>query len=166
MKRHLTEAAIGKAVRDAASNGTRIEIADPSLPGLRLRITPAGAKTWVLGCRDRFGSPRRFTLGQYPALGLSEARDAARKTHHAVKAGADPIAERRRSLAQGKAAKLGKGTLRALLDAYGVDVGAAQRSWPHSRLRIERVFAPLMDNPLASLSVADLLLEADGYIAD
>jgi len=38
-----------------------------------LRITPAGARTWVLGCRDLHDGARRFALGKVPAVGLSDA---------------------------------------------------------------------------------------------
>ena len=49
--------------------------------------------------------------------------------HHKVKQeGADPIAEKRHSLALGKAAKAGVGTLRALLDTYG-ETEEAPKSW-------------------------------------
>jgi integrase len=63
------------------------------------------------------------------------------------------------------AAKRGEGTLRALLDAYEADAGAQLRSWPHGRLRIERVFRGLMDQSLASITVEGILLAADAYRA-
>jgi hypothetical protein len=128
MKARLTETAINAAVRQAAASGTRIELTDAAQRGLRLRITPAGSRSWVLGCRDPYGQARRFLLGAFPAMGLKAAREAARALHSAVRAGMDPIAERRRIRARGEAARRGEGTLRALLDAYGRDAGAVLRS--------------------------------------
>ena len=58
----MTETAISKAMREAA-NGTRRDLADLGCPGLRLRLTPGGAATWVLACRDRHGRMRRFPWG-------------------------------------------------------------------------------------------------------
>lgn len=164
-RKQLTDTAINKATREAAANKARIELTDPGQPGLRLRITPAGSRSWVLGCRDVHGLARRFPLGDYPAIGLAEAREAARTTRNKVKQGIDPIALRRLVRAQEVAARRGKDTLLALLDAYGKDAGASLRSWPHSRLRVERVFASLLSRPLASLTLPDLLLAADAYKA-
>src|ERR1700712_4866335 len=107
----LTETAINKAIRDVA-DGSRRDLADATCPGLRLRLTPAGGKSWVLACRDRLGRMRRFPLGDFPGVGIGLAREKARATHHAVKhEGADPVAERRRDRAMGEAAKIGEGTL-------------------------------------------------------
>jgi integrase len=161
----LTETAISAAVRRATETGARIELADTGLPGLRLRVTPAGAKSWVLGCRDALGRARRFPLGEHPGLSISEARDAARAMRQAVKEGADPIAARRRTRAIGEAARQGEGTLKAVLDLYGVRRGAELRSWAHSRLRIERVFAAFLTSPVATMNAVDLQIAADGYRA-
>src|SRR5271157_5880968 len=113
MSVRLTETAIRKAIKDAAADAKRRELADAGCPGLRLRVTPAGAASWVLGCRDREGRARRFPLGSWPAVGLSEARDAARALRQRVKGeeAADPIAERRKDRAIGQDARAGVGTL-------------------------------------------------------
>jgi integrase len=175
MKVHLTDKAISAAVRRAAETSKRIELADAGLLGLRLRITPSGARSWVLGMRDGEGRARRFPLGEFPALGIGEAREKARQTRQAVRyERADPIAERRKVRDAATAAARGDGTLRAVLNAYGAADGAALRSWPHGRLRIERVFGvvdktrshvSLLDRPAESLTVAELLTEADRYKA-
>ena len=63
----LTEPAIAKASRDVAASGGRKDLADAGCPGLRLRLTPTGGKSWVLACRDRMGGMRRFPLRTFPA---------------------------------------------------------------------------------------------------
>jgi integrase len=166
MRVRLTETAIAKAARDAAESGTRRELADAASPGLRLRLTPSGGKSWVLGCRDRLGETRRFPLGKFPAMGVSEARSEARAMYAKVKAGADPVADRRRDLAIGKDAKAGIGTLAAVLDIYAAHKGKTLKSWEHSRKRVDRVFKPLMSRPVATLTVADLQMAADAYPAE
>src|SRR5918998_6132476 len=127
MPLRLTEAAIRSAISKAAETGRR-DLADASLPGLRLRLTPAGSATWALACRDPHGRMRRFPLGHFPAVGLAEAREKARALRVRVRAGEDPVAERRRMRALGRDAKEGIGTLEALLDLYGRGPGAALRS--------------------------------------
>lgn len=162
----LTETAIQSAARKVAEAGRRRDLADAACPGLRLRLTPAGSKTWVLACRDRLGRMRRFPLGGYPEKGISEARTEARTLHGKVKQdGADPVAERRRERAIGKAARAGIGTLAAVLDIYEAHQGKRLKSWPVSRIRVERVFKALLGRAVADLDVTDLQMAADAYPA-
>ena len=161
----MTETAITKAMREVAG-GARRDVADAGCLGLRLRLTPAGAATWVLACRDRHGRMRRFPLGNYPALGISEARSEARSLHTRVKReGADPIAERRRDRAVGAAAKAGEGTLTALLDLYGNKHGRELKRWNEAKRSVEVVFKPLLPRPLVALAARDFQMLADGYKA-
>ncbi len=140
----MTETAISKAMREVA-NGTRRDLADAGCPGLRLRLTPGGAASWVLACRDRHGRMRRFPLGGYPAMGISDARSKARELHTRVRQdGADPIADRRRDRAIGAAAKVGEGTLSALLSLYGRQRGAELKRWAEAKRSVEVVFKPLL----------------------
>jgi integrase len=161
---HLTESAIAKATREAAATGRRVEVADAGCQGLRLRVTPNGGRTWILGCRDRAGAARRFPLGDHPTMGIAAARDAARALHAKVKRdGADPIAEARQERAHAANAKVGIGTLAAVLALYGERKGGQLKSWPHSRLRIDRVFRALLDQPVAGMTIGNLQLTADRY---
>lgn len=160
----LTEAAISKAARDVAAAGARRDLSDAGCPGLRLRLTPAGGKAWVLACRDQLGRMRRFPIGEYPTLGIADARTAARLLHAKVKhEGADPVAERRRQRAIGGAAKEGVGTLKAVLDAYTNTAGAAPKSWAIARPRVELVFRRVLKSPVSTITAADLQMEADAY---
>jgi Arm DNA-binding domain len=125
----MTESAINKAIREVGG-GARRDLADAVCPGLRLRLTPRGSATWVLACRDRYGRMRRFPLGTYPTVGISEARSEARNLYTRVKRdNADPIAERRHDRAVGAAAKAGEGTLAALLDLYAAKRGCDLKRW-------------------------------------
>ncbi len=140
MRMKLTDQAINKAARDAEADGKRRELADVGCPGLRIRVTSTGGRSWILGARDKLGKARRFSLGSYPAMGISAAREAARAMHHKVKQeGADPIAEKRRNVAIGKQSKAGVGTLKALLDTYEAH-GSPPKSWYPGRPRVELVF--------------------------
>ena len=104
----LTETAIGRAKRQASETGQRLEIADKGLPGLRLRVTPAGGAAWVLAMRDREGAQRRFPVGEYPALSIRAARERARQLRQSVRHdGADPIAEAREARALARKARKG-----------------------------------------------------------
>lgn len=166
MSLKLNEAAINKAGREVIASKVRRDLTDAGCVGLRLRLTPAGGKSWVLACRDGFNRMRRFPLGTYPALGISEARETARALHMKVKhEGADPVADRRRNRAAGDAAREGVGTLQALINVYERQRGGDLRSWPEAKRRIEHVFKPFLSRPLAALRCGDLQLQADGYPA-
>jgi len=163
MRIKLTDQAINKAARDAETDGKRRELADLGCPGLRIRVAPTGGRSWILGARDKIGRARRFSLGSYPAMGISAAREAARAMRHKVKnEGADPIADKRRNIAIGKQSKAGIGTLKALLDIYETH-GNAPKSWFPGRARVVLVFRKVLDQPCAILTVGDLQLQADGY---
>src|SRR5215218_10067423 len=165
MPERLTETAIRSEIAKAAEAGQRRDLSDAALPGLRLRLTAGGAATWALACRDPHGPMRRFPLGRFPAMGLAEARDKARALRVRVRAGEDPVAERRRLRALGRDAKEGIGTLGALLGLYGRGPGAALKSWDDARRRIRTVFAPHLGRPLAALGAAELQTTADAYPA-
>ncbi len=91
MSLKLNEAAINKAAREVTTSKVRRDLSDAGCSGLRLRLTPAGGKSWVLACRDGFNRMRRFPLETYPTLSISEARDNPRALHVKLKdEGADP----------------------------------------------------------------------------
>lgn len=67
----------------------RTEIFDTGSPGLSLRITARGGRSWSLMYRFA-GHLRRDTLGEYPEITLAKARDLAREALELVSAGTDP----------------------------------------------------------------------------
>lgn len=150
----MNEHAIRAAMRVCAASGKRRDVCDETLAGLRLRLTPAGTASWVLGCRDAHGRARRFPLGRWPHMGIAEARQAARIEWAKVRAGADPIAERKRKRAE-------VATLRHLIDAHRTNI----KSWPEAQRRIKHVFAALIDRPLSSIRPTDLQRAAHDHAA-
>ncbi len=71
----------------------RAEYWDQELPGFGLRITARGTKSWQLMYR-KGSRKRRLTLGNYPALSLKLARQAAAAALRAIERGHDPATER------------------------------------------------------------------------
>jgi integrase len=152
----ITPTAITKAVKKAAATKTPGHLKDPGQPGLELRIWPGGKRTWSLQCHDAAGRVRRFVLGYHPALGLAAAREACRKLREDVRNGADPIADGKARRDAVQQARDGKNTLRELLGIYARQRGAALRTWPEYRRRIESVFATQLDQPLPELNLQKL----------
>lgn len=73
--------------------GKRVEYFDAAVPGLALRVTERGAKSWTLLYRHR-GRLRRLTLASAAVLSLADARSRARDLLHAASHGADPATQK------------------------------------------------------------------------
>jgi integrase len=72
---------------------TRVEYVDEKVPGLALRVTPNGAKSWTVRYRHR-GRLRRLTLGNVSVIPLVKARERVRDLLHDASKGADPATEK------------------------------------------------------------------------
>ncbi len=107
LSRRLTEEMIERLKPPKAG---RIEYRDEACRGLRLRVSDKGRKSFsvlfrVHGAgaqgsteRLRAGRSRRITLGVWPSLKLSEAREKARTAITAAIEGDDPAADRQESI--------------------------------------------------------------------
>jgi integrase len=108
--------------RKAAAPGTREDHFDAIVPGLALRVTSAGHKSFVLMARypTRPKNTTRRLLGEYGALTLDAARDKARDWLELLAKGIDPRIEEARSKAEErrKAVNTFEGIARAYLDRH------------------------------------------------
>ncbi len=77
--------------------GKRIEVQDDDVRGLYVRVTPGGVKSWMFRCTTADGRRIKIGLGAFPGVGLSEARERARKERVAVDGGLDPAAAKRKA---------------------------------------------------------------------
>ena len=158
----LTDSAISKGTKDAKALGREIKLTDwdASAPGLHIRLSPKGTRTWSLRCRNPTTKKMQTArLGIYPTMGISDARKACRVAHMRVKEGVNLTAERRAKRAA--ASQPGQmQTLSGLLDAYAAH---APKSFAKNRGAIERVYAPLLDKPLSELSKTAINLTALEY---
>jgi integrase len=82
----LTVAAVA---RTKAPKAGQTDYFDQGYPGLALRVSYGGAKAWVYFYRLH-GKLRRLSLGRFPGMGLTEARDAWRAARLAVSRGESP----------------------------------------------------------------------------
>jgi integrase len=83
MSRALTDSVISNLRPHRAQAGW-VELSDAGCRGLCLRLSPRGEKTWAV--RYMVGGKRqRHTIGAYPAVSLSEARERAREYLAAAK---------------------------------------------------------------------------------
>ena len=91
-KRALTAASVQR-IKPPTSG--QVEYFDKGYPGLALRVSYGGGKSFVYFYRIRGklgerGKLRRMTLGQTPSMSLSDAREAWRNAREHVTVGRDP----------------------------------------------------------------------------
>lgn len=116
----------------------RYDVADSKRVGLRLRVSTAGVKTWVFVKRIRGESKlRSHTLGRFPAISLSEAREKALTLEKEAVEGVDRKAEVKNMQ-----------TVRTILDRYDEMHLAQLRTGKQRRKQIEVAFGNRLDDPM------------------
>jgi hypothetical protein len=90
MAERLTEIRARKEL--APARGQTI-LWDADVKGFALRITPGGAKSFLLDYRVD-GRQRRITIGSFPDWSVQAARSAAKRLKQDVDAGRDPMGQR------------------------------------------------------------------------
>jgi integrase len=90
-RRKLTDLLVERAKPPARG---RIEYFDAAFPGLALRITEKGGKSWCAFYRFN-GRLRRLTIGRYPAIKPAQARKEAAAALERLRQGFDPAEEKR-----------------------------------------------------------------------
>lgn len=115
---------------------TQEDLHDSVVPGLVLRASPGGTKTFCLLYRFQ-GKARRLKLGRYDLLTLGEAREKARELLRERDSGRDPAV----ALAGGNAQPQAR-TFVWVLDEY-IEIYAKnnQRSWRQTEKLLRREFA-------------------------
>ncbi len=99
-----------------AAAGKRVEVFDAQEPGLLLRVSDAGRRTWFFRYRLPDGRQPRLKLGTYPATGIAGARGRAQEARRVVEAGKDPAGLERLAEAEARAQKIR--TFDDLVQAY------------------------------------------------
>lgn len=151
---HLTD----RRIRSLKAEGERVELMDGAVPGLGIRVSPTGSKSWFL----RYGpreARRRIVLGPYPALTLDAARNKARELVAGVKmSDRDPLREREAARAARRQAETA--TFEALAGFY-LEQHAKRRKRPRGwqedgrKLRVE-VLPVWGSRPAAEIRRADV----------
>jgi len=138
-----------------------LELVDGAVPGLRVRITPAGTRSWSLNIRAQ-GKMRRFDVGR--SLGLAEARLKAEDLRRKIKDGADPTAEKRTNHQRTQLASQGIGTFDAIVEAYFTTGQGSGLSTKDDQLRrIRSVFAAHLSRTALEVKSSELQLSIDKH---
>jgi integrase len=131
------------ASRKDAPGGKRSDYHDSLVPGLALRVTDKGHKSFVLHGRFPL-SPDTFTrrqLGSYPGLSLDDAREKAREWQRLMSRGIDPKVEEARLVAL--ESQKHRGTFEAIAQDYLADCEQRKLAKAgEARATLEKDFIP------------------------
>jgi integrase len=141
-------------LRALKTSDPRIEVADASCRGLSIRCTAAGIKSWTFAYKLN-RRMRRLTLGEFPAMGLSEARTQADERRAQRQAGSDP-----RALQDAERAAQAQTTLTfaELCERYITHIKAGSKiSWKTDEGYLKRPKAKFGNRPAISLTKRELM---------
>ncbi|WP_271950344.1 site-specific integrase [Ruegeria faecimaris] len=69
-------------------------VADIEVPRLKVKVTPAGNRSFLIRYRNSFGREKKFKLGDFPDMSVTLARHMAARHLNNIAAGLDPADER------------------------------------------------------------------------
>ncbi|WP_107928607.1 tyrosine-type recombinase/integrase [Neisseria animaloris] len=92
-----------RQIRNAKPAAKPYKLADGK--GMFLQVAPAGGKLWRLKYRID-GKEKLLSIGKYPAVSLSEAREAAENARRLIATGQDPSAAKQQAKQERQAALL------------------------------------------------------------
>jgi integrase len=145
--RTLTEAFV-RSLPPAPAR-TRVAISDALVPGLRVKVTDTGAKSFILW--KRYGNakhPAARSLGAVGELSLTQAREKARSWIALIKAGEDPRGD----------ATTGDAAFGVILEKFiAAHVAKQRQAAGVERLLRKELLSRWRNKPLASVTKADVI---------
>ena len=140
-----------------AKAGKRYDVIDAQLPGFGVRVTDKGTKTFTLTKRfPGSANPTRRALGEYPAIGLAEAREKARKWIDLIGRKIDPQVEveHQRLAEQRKRAN----SFAAVAEDFIQNKLPSERKGPEVERDIRREFIPVWGKrPIIEITPLDVI---------
>ncbi|MFX0545527.1 tyrosine-type recombinase/integrase [Roseovarius sp. S1116L3] len=139
----------------------RMDFVDAREPGLTLRMTPTGRKTFSVRVRSLNGVEQRITIGAYPEVSLKEARIRAAQKRAEVRGAMGNLNHVRKAATS---AHREAPTLQNLTDEYKDLKSVTLKMWKPSKTglrseverRIQAVFAKLLDRRVLDITPDDL----------
>ncbi len=143
------------AIRAIKTTGEKQKFSDGG--GLQLWVSPQGTKTWRFAYRY-LGKQKDMVLGQYPAVGLSDARKRRDEAKTQLANGIDPAQQK-------KLDKLTKAvsaatTFRAVAEEYlerQRKEGRSETTITKNRYLLERAFPAIGDRPIAEIREPEIV---------
>ena len=154
----------------------RVDYADKFVPGLILRITPHGVKSWSLlyritgerGTEDHplKGKQRRLSLGKHPVVDLKTARTKARKALDDASNGIDPALKQKAKIATHRA-QAANTFGRVVAEFIEKHAKPNTRKWKATQRTFEIHVLPRWgDSPLVDIRRRDAIRLLDDIVAE
>jgi integrase len=140
MKAKITQALVERA--PAPERGRSFLHADTELRGFYLIVTPSKRSYYVQSLVN--GRQVRAKVGDHPAMSAKDARDLARKTLVGMRAGTNPVEERRKARSRGI-------TLRQALELHLGAKPLSESTVASYRYCCDKYFGDWLDRPLADI---------------
>jgi integrase len=155
-----------KLIQNVKTDKPRLQITDAKTVGLKLRVSRSGHKSFAMMIRNSTGKYATYTIGSYPDVSLRKAREIALQIRVDLKinGASTPTPP--------SVTKKEKLTLRELLNEVQPIFAKTKKSWRprggassslYTRNTIERVFCPLLDKPIETLTAEEFGLAANAY---
>ncbi len=161
----LTPTRVEGTIKAVRADGVRREISDDgkgAVEGLRLRVGGSGDRVrarWSVMLRDASGDRVRVPVGEWPAVGISEARAKADEIRAAASAGATVGV--RASKVRAAEADRARIPVRQLLAAYRVQRLDALRKGAEAARSIEALLGDMLDGEASAITRAALVARID-----
>jgi integrase len=160
MKRTLTDRFL-KSVA-AAAKGKHADYSDSIVPGLAVRVSGTGQKTFVLVSRFPGGkNPTRRAIGSYPATTVEKARTTARGWLDLIERGIDPAVQVASELESNRQRQ--NNTFRAVAASF-IDkhVSSRRTAIPITQLIERKLTARWGDRPIDTIGKRDVIELVEG----
>ena len=160
MKKLLTEK--GVLALKAAPPGRRYIVADALVPGLGVRVTDRGHRTFILGAR--YPGSKHFVrreIGAVGAISLADARETARAWITQIRGGRDPrILERKK---RAEAAERAANTFSSVAEDFIVRHLKDKRKGAVTEREIRKELIPAWgDKPVTEITRRDVVMLIEG----
>ena len=128
--------------------------------GLTFTLSAKGTATWILRYRTA-GRMKELTIGNFPDVGLSDARKIAREKRAQIDQSGDPAADKRRA----KANAMADWTITELIDDYKVKIldslgSSTKKGYGRSLDKISIRLGSLLVSQVSSLDIVELIESA------
>jgi Arm DNA-binding domain len=155
MKRTLTNRFL-KSVAAAAA-GKHTDFADSIVPGLAVRVSGTGQKTFVLVSRfPGRKNPTRRAIGSYPAMTVEQARTRARDWLELIERGIDPAVQVASEAETNRQRQ--SNTFRVVAENFiQKHVGSRRTTIPITQLIERKLISKWGDRPIDSIGKRDVI---------
>jgi integrase len=148
-----------KAIENIKAGPVRRELPDAGCAGLYLISQPSGVRSWAVRYRYN-GKPTKLTIGQWPAVTLAAAREAATAAQRALEQGNNPAKAKADAKIKADAAKAD--TLTAVCENYLRREGGKLRTLDQRVSILRRLIYPALgDRPIGSIKRSEIVAMLD-----